>query len=238
MRKKPNREPKTKGKADLVLALSPLFAAMGCLVLMVVSGAVPSLLLLRPALAGTSAALSLLRACRIGHLAAAALRVACPVLYLLSLVWIFRVIRRRGNRETLAGAMAIAPSVLLFFAVVAVTTLKDDPFTLQDQFKEDIRQLEAGLEERSQLFLYPVGAPDSMPGLEDRVLTRRRAIGPDTGWRWFSLAFPDALDFSPEPEGFFDETRDPLWNLEHGQLYELTYTSNFHLVASAAPVAR
>lgn len=238
MAPKAKKKPETEGQADLVLALSPLFAAMGCLVLMLLSGAVPSLLLLRPSPAGTSAALALLRACRTGHLAAVTLRVACPVLYLLSLVWIFRVIHRRGSRETLAGAMAIASSVLLFFAVVAVTTLKDDPFTLQDQFKEDIRQLEAGLDERSQLFLYPVGAPDSMPGLEDRVLTRRRAIGPDTGWRWFSLAFPDTLDFSPEPEGFFDETRDPQWNLEHGQLYELTYTSNFHLVASAAPVAR
>ena len=51
-----------------------------------------------------------------------------------------------------------------------------------------------------------------------------------------SLRFSDALDFTPVPERFVVTGQTYDWNWTHAQRYEITYTTNFHLVVSAVPV--
>lgn len=62
---------------------------------------------------------------------------------------------------------------------------------------------------------------------------QRTALGPV---QRVSLRFSDALDFTPVPERFVVTGQTYDWNWTHAQRYEITYTTQFHLVVSAVPV--
>ena len=81
-------------------------------------------------------------------------------------------------------------------------------------------------------------SPDSLfqDAPEGWRVTWRKGLGPDTGFQWVSLRFSDALDFTPVPERFVVTGQTYDWNWTHAQRYEVTYTTQFHLVVSAVPV--
>ena len=81
--------------------------------------------------------------------------------------------------------------------------------------------------ERSALALLFQDAPEGWQ------VEQRTAPGPV---QRVSLRFSDALDFTPVPERFVVTGQTYDWNWTHAQRYEITYTTQFHLVVSAVPV--
>ena len=101
------------------------------------------------------------------------------------------------------------------------------------------RQIKAGELEQMTLLLDEKSVPDHMPGApsDDLTLHRRGASGRDTDFEWVTLRFPDALDFTPVPNNFCVVGQTWGWNWEHVQRYQVSYTTNFHLVTEIAPVS-
>ena len=112
--------------------------------------------------------------------------------------------------------------------------------SLPFQARADLAQVEAGTLETAQVWISPQSRPGGLPGPygsgQPRLITRRGIVGEDTGYDWVVVRIPNALDFSPDPNRLFDETRPAAWNLEHARQYRVSYTSNFHLVTEIIPV--
>ena len=113
-------------------------------------------------------------------------------------------------------------------------------FSLPFQARADLAQVEAGALETTEGWISPQSRPGGLPGPygsgQPRLITRRGIVGEDTGYEWVIVRIPDALNFSPDPDRPFDETRPAAWNLEHARRYRVSYTSNFHLVVEITPI--
>lgn len=141
-----------------------------------------------------------------------------------------------ARKETRLAPFLLVPFLLPLVGILMWSALAPGAFC--KQAAADIRQIETGELERMTVLLDERVTPDTLfqDGPEGWQVTRRKVLGPDTGFGWVSLRFSDALDFTPVPEGFvvIGQTYD--WNWTHAQRYEITYTTNFHLVVSAVPV--
>ena len=139
------------------------------------------------------------------------------------------------RKETRLAPFLLVPFLLPLVGILMWSALSPDAFC--KQAAADIRQIEGGELERMTVLLDERVTPDPLfrDAPEGWQVTQRKVLGPDTGFGWVSLRFSDALDFTPVPERFvvIGQTYD--WNWTHAQRYEITYTTNFHLVVSAAP---
>lgn len=220
------------------LILPPLVAAGAAVALLVVGASLPPWLL--RLWAEELPALALLRAYRTSWQVMMVTAAFLPLVYLVPTLWIeIRLVRRERDREAVRAFGFIAG---LLFALVCFLTwiivwAADYP-ALSERAEGDIRQIESGFLEQQTVLLGRRYAPEPMPGGDsgDKVLLRWPVIGPDTGWSWRTVYFPQALEFSPDPDRLHRDSRTIQWNLEHGQFYQLTYTTRFHLVVSAVPV--
>ena len=88
------------------------------------------------------------------------------------------------------------------------------------------------------LLLDEKSVPDHMPGApsDDLTLHRRGASGRDTDFEWVTLRFPDALDFTPVSDSFCVVGQTWGWNWANVQRYQVSYTTNFHLVTEITPI--
>lgn len=214
-------------------------AVLGALLL---STGIPSLLLLGDF--EKSPALALLRAYRAGHLISSSLALLAPFLYGALVVWLFRVWGHKLGRKTsllsipaftiLAGVLLLSVAAGAWGAVLWRAELPK----LCVQYSADVRQIEAGELEHMTLLLDEKSTPHPMPGAPSDELTvhHRGASGPDTDFQWMTLRFPDALEFTPVPDSFVVIGGTYDWNWEHVQRYQVSYTSEFHLVVEITPV--
>lgn len=105
------------------------------------------------------------------------------------------------------------------------------------QARADLAQIEAGALETAEVWVSPQSRPGGLPGPygsgQPRLVTRRLILGEDTGYEWVVVRVPNALNFSPDRP--LVEGQTILWNLEHAQRYQVSYTTNFHLVVDITP---
>ena len=105
------------------------------------------------------------------------------------------------------------------------------------QARADLAQIEAGALETAEVWVSPRSRPGGLPGPygsgQPRLVTRRLILGEDTGYEWVVVRVPNALNFSPDRP--LVEGQTILWNLEHAQRYQVSYTTNFHLVVDITP---
>lgn len=228
----------------LLIIAAPLVSCFGVLGALVLSSGLPSLFLL--GMAQENPALALLRAYRAGHVISCVLAAAAPFVYGALVLWLFRVWGQKMDPKTVLLSLP-AFTVLAFLFLISITVgawgvvlWRAELPQLCVQYSAEIRQSEGreGLEHMT-LLLDEGTAPDHMPGApsDDLTLHRRGALGPDTGYEWMTLRFPDALDFTPAPDSFVVVGRTYGWNWEHQQKYEVYYTSEFHLVNTIIPVS-
>ena len=159
-------------------------------------------------------------------------------------VWRFRVWGRKLGRKTALlsiPALTILAGILLLSVVVGawgVVLWRAELPKLCVQYSADIRQIEAGELEQMTLLLDEKSVPDHMPGApsDDLTLHRRGASGRDTDFEWVTLRFPDTLDFTPVPNSFCVVGQTWGWNWANVQRYQVSYTSNFHLVVEITPI--
>ena len=226
----------------LLIIGTPFGSCLAVLGALVLSTGIPSLLLLRAT--PDSPALALLRAYHAGHLIACSLALLAPFLYGTLVVWRFRVWGRKLGRKTALlsiPALTILAGVLLLSVVVGawgVVLWRAELPKLCVQYSADIRQIEAGELEQMTLLLDEKSVPDHMPGApsDDLTLHRRGASGRDTDFEWVTLRFPDALDFTPVSDSFCVVGQTWGWNWANVQRYQVSYTSNFHLVVEITPI--
>ena len=87
------------------------------------------------------------------------------------------------------------------------------------------------------MWVSPQSRPGGLPGPygsgQPRLVTRRLILGEDTGYEWVVVRVPNALNFSPDRP--LVEGQTILWNLEHAQRYQVSYTTNFHMVVDITP---
>lgn len=105
------------------------------------------------------------------------------------------------------------------------------------QARADLAQIEAGALETAEVWVSPQSRPGGLPGPygsgQPRLVTRRLILGEDTGYEWVVVRVPNALNFSPDRP--LVEGQTILWNLEHAQRYQVSYTTNFHMVVDITP---
>lgn len=225
---------------QLPLFFAPFFAILGVLGLVVVSWGLPSILLLFPS--GECAALALLRAYWIGRTVFSALALLSPVLFLGLTGLLYWLTARKLDPE-IREHIHLAPFFLIPILLPLIGILMWSALppggtcAFCDEIAADIRQIEAGELEEMTVLLDERSVPESISGVSSDELTlhRRSAARLDGNFGWVTLRFPDGLDFTPVPDSFvvIGQTYD--WNREHVQRYEITYTTNFRLVVSAAP---
>ena len=226
----------------LLIGVPPFASCFAVLGLILLSSGIPSLLLLRST--QDSPALALLRAYRVGVLVSCVLFILAPFLYVALDILLFRVFRRK--RDIVTAFLSIPAftvlSLVMLFSIVVVAwgggLWRAEMPKLYGQYTADIRQMESGTLEHMTVLLDENSVPGYMPGgpSDELTLHRRGASGPDSDFEWVILRFPDGLDFTPNPEGFVVIGETFGWNWDHGQKYEVFYTSEFHLVETITPI--
>lgn len=222
-------------QSELPLYLTPLFAMIGVLGLTLVSWELPNLLLLFQS--GERSVLTLLRCWWRGRMAYSVLVLLSPLLFLgLTLLLYWRTARSLDpevRKETRLAPFLLVPFLLPLVGILMWSAPAPGAFC--KQAAADIRQIETGVLERVTVLLDERSSPDSLfqDAPEGWQVEQRTALGPV---QRVSLRFSDALDFTPVPGRFvvIGQTYD--WNWTHAQRYEITYTTQFHLVVSAVPV--
>ena len=228
-------------QSPLPMYFAPVFAGMGVAGLAAVSWELPAILLLCST--GERSALALLRAYWTGRMICGGLALLSPALFLgLTFLLYWRTARRLDpelRRQNRLASLILLPVCLPLAGIVMWSALAPGgSLAFCNQAAADIRQIETGELERVTVLLEERSSPDSLfqDAPEGWRVTWRKGLGPDTGFQWVSLRFSDALDFTPVPERFVVTGQTYDWNWTHAQRYEITYTTQFHLVVSAVPV--
>lgn len=228
---------------SLILVIGVPFAStIITLGLVLSTQAVPTLLLL--VADGWSPALDLLRAYRAGALFACVLCVLAPFLFIALNILLFRLWGRRMKADTVMISIPFVIWLSLICLVLVAACAWAGALWRAElpkrcvQYSADIRQIEGETLEHMTLLLDEDSTSDHMPGApsNDLTLHRRGALGRDTGYEWITLRIPDALEFTPVPDSFVTPGQTYGWNWEHIQRYQVSYTSNFHLVTEITPI--
>lgn len=152
--------------------------------------------------------------------------------------------------RTMSGGSQYGSAALWYFASAALCflillgsggMLQDEHIpSLPFQAKEDLTQIETSFLVQAEVWISPKARPSRLPGPygegQPAPVTCYGAVGRDTGGEWVRVYVPNALDFSPDQERLYDETRTAVWNWEHARRYRVRYTSNFHLAVEITPV--
>jgi len=159
----------------------------------------------------------------------------------------FLVITARRSVRYLIGAVPFAVLALGFFGVILLHSGVLGLSSFNEQAAADIRQIEEGRMETATIHINSrqraeirndMGSPLDILVSYDSPLQTIRGIRPGEGLGWESFRVPDALQFESNAQRPYDENRSISQNLEHAQLYHVTFTSNRRLVYSiewAAP---
>ena len=139
---------------------------------------------------------------------------------------------------------ALAVMVLVLYGTILFTNAPSPaPIAPQVHIPElqaELEQVERGSLETAEVWIHPKAVAAHLPGMGGegyQSLARNyHVIGADTGGEWVEVFVPDALGFSLNMERPYRERQTVLWNLEHAQRYQISYTSNFHLVTEITPV--
>ena len=231
----PDKVPPLPPDSLSLMILPPILAFGGFGGLWLVSTALPPLLLLTPS-EGVPA-LVLLRAYRTGYLFCGVLSLLSPLIFTGFILLIFRLMTRRldpkARREERLTPFMFVPFFLPLFGALIWSALgTDGPLARCDRLEADIQQLQAGETVRMTVFIGGKSAPDPLftDHPEGWQVTRRAVFGPDTGRGEMVLRFPEALESALDPEGFAMES----W--ESARWYQVSFTSNFCLVAEITPI--
>jgi len=150
----------------------------------------------------------------------------------------FLVITVRRGVRYLIGAV---PFVIIAFGIFGVILLHSGVLGLGgfiDQARADIRQIEEGRMQTATIHINsrPRDVSDGMNSPLDILvdysspLQTIRGIRPSEGLGWESFRVPLALQFESNTQRPYYENRSIEYNLEHAQLYSVTFTSNRRLV--------
>ena len=193
---------------NLMWILTPLFAAMLWLLLLMGALVFPNLL--TPAVSAGDAARHLLQICRLWYVVLAVVLLAgFPIIFLAGR---FACRKLTG----VAGAHHIFPA-------------GEDLDEIASSF---LVQAEVWISPKT----YPARLPGPYAEPQTEVSTRYGILGDDTNHQWVSVYVPLAMEFSPAQDRFFDETQTVAWNWEHAGRYQVSYTSHFHYVVAITPV--
>ncbi len=119
------------------------------------------------------------------------------------------------------------------FIGIAMITSEKVP-TLLKNVQQDIRQVENGQLEVSEVWLNDritvEGMPGPFAGQEVEVMTQYRGIGESTNNSWTSFYVPTCIPFQPNTESMFNEYKSIEWNTENTAMYRIHHTSNMKIV--------
>ena len=219
-------------QSPLPMYFAPVFAGMGVAGLAAVSWELPAILLLCST--GERSALALLRAYWTGRMICGGLALLSPALFLGITFLLYWRTARRLDPE-LRRQNRLAPLILLPVCLPLAGIAPGGSLAFCNQAAAVLRQIETGELERVTVLLEERSSPDSLfqDAPEGWQVEQRTALGPV---QRVSLRFSNALDFTPVPERFVVTGQTYDWNWTHAQRYEITYTTQFHLVVSAVPV--
>jgi len=114
--------------------------------------------------------------------------------------------------------------------------------TFAERAAEDIQQIEDGELETAIIHLSTRRVNPRILGPFDILLdyespiNRVSAIRPNEGMGWEGFVIPNQLEFVPNTEREFSDSRNSAQNLEYAQLYKVVFTSNLKLVYSIEEV--
>lgn len=141
--------------------------------------------------------------------------------------------------------IALAVMVLVLYGMILFTDAPSPaPLAPQVHIPElqtELEQVESGRLETAEVWVHPradVGRLPGMWGSGYRSLVRNYHVFIlETGGEWVEVFVPDAMGFSLDMAHPFRESQSIAWNLEHARRYQISYTTNFHLVTEITPVS-
>lgn len=221
---------------NLMWILTPLFAAMLWLLLLMGALVFPNLL--TPAVSAGDAARHLLQICRLWYVVLAVVLLAgFPIIFLAGRFACRKLTGVSGAHHMPAVVVVCLIIPCLFiWAIVRHGELPGRFF----QAGEDLDEIASSFLVQAEVWISPKTYPARLPGPyaepQTEVSTRYGILGDDTNHQWVSVYVPLAMEFSPAQDRFFDETQTVAWNWEHAGRYQVSYTSHFHYVVAITPV--
>jgi len=148
----------------------------------------------------------------------------------------------KSTRHAFASFIVLIVFLGSFAALVLVTGYLDYG-NFVAHASEDIAQIEDNELETAIVHLSPreintgiFGPMDIILNYESPIL-RVNAIRPAEGLGWEPLVIPLGLGFTPNAARAFSDSRSVADNMEHAQLYRVTFTTNLRLVYSIEEVS-
>ena len=131
-------------------------------------------------------------------------------------------------------------ALVLLCLLPCLMVFGEDVPALLTKTQADIAQIEVGKCEQVTVWLSPKTWPWHIDGpyssSQPALLTRYGAISEDTGRKWVTLYLPDGMDFELDPNRLYNENCSVLYNAENAQMYQVTYTTETHLIEDIRPV--
>ena len=152
----------------------------------------------------------------------------------------------KQSTRFLVGAIPLFIAIFVLLAGILMLLNVQNYGKFLDQVSADIRQIENGSMETARIHISPrpqanisnrMGSPLDAFIAYESPLQIIRGIRPGEGLGWEDFRVPLSLDFSRNTARPFDERRSIAHNLEHAQLYKITFTSGQRLVYAVERVA-
>lgn len=216
---------------------SPLFATILWLFLLMGVLLLPNLLV--PLVSARTAAGQLLHICQLWYVVLVlALLAGFPIIFLTGFFACQRLENVPGARK-----MPVLVLVCLTFPCIFACgiVIQEDLPSKFSQAGNDLAQIETNFLVQTEVWISPKAWPAHLPGpysgsLTAQPTTRYGIIGDDTGGKWVQVYVPNVMDFSLDQDRLYDENQSIQWNSEHARRYQVSYTSNFHLVVEITPI--
>lgn len=137
-----------------------------------------------------------------------------------------------GRKSAVAVVCAVCLSAI-GIPLCGLMYFSEEVPALRREALEDMAQIESGRMETAEVGFCKNEGWTGLPGPytegQPVMFEEYRGIGDTTGG-WRSFYIWEDLDFDPDRDRMYNENQSVDWNDEHACLYEVTYTSNFHVV--------